>query len=420
MNRLALGIICTYFPSRIQPWLVTALEQAMSRGASPVIYAFRADQRDPPEKVNRLGLLRRTCYVQPGTLAGPLRVLARACSRRDPYAADTRHGLARLIGGGHLPLTSPRRAASMLALAPVAGREALDVVHAHSIVPAYYLTAVADALRIPFLFTFHGHTPEGVATLPPHRARSLFSSVARVLVNTRFAESQVAELGCPTDSIVVLPQGLVLDEFPYRPSKYEPGQPVRILSVGRLEPGKGHRYALEAIAILFARGFNLRYRIVGQGSQQTELETLTRELGLSDRVEFCGGLFDEALLAEYAQAHLFLLPSSRERAGWQETQGVVVQEAQASGCIVVATRTGGIPECVDDGRSAFLAPEGDARGLAAAIEQVLRAPDRWSEWQHKGRRWVEERFDAAVIGSRQWEIYLDVLAEHRRGRGASR
>jgi glycosyltransferase involved in cell wall biosynthesis len=195
---------------------------------------------------------------------------------------------------------------------------------------------------------------------------------------------------------------------------------VRILSVGRLEPGKGHSYALEAIAMLVARGFNLRYRIVGQGSHLAELETLTRDLGLNDRVEFCGGVFEGALLAEYAQAHLFLLPSLREQTGWQETQGVVVQEAQASGCIVVATRTGGIPECVDDGRSAFLAAERDAPGLAAAIEGVLRAPDRWSEWQQEGRTWVEERFDAAVIGSRQWEIYRHVLAEHRHGPGASR
>jgi glycosyltransferase involved in cell wall biosynthesis len=392
----------------------------MARGANPVIYAFRDDQREPAEKVTRLDLLRRTCYVQPDSVAGSLRTLARACSPRDPYAPDTRRGLLRLIGGGHLPWTSPRRAASLLALAPAAGREALDVIHAHSMVPGWYFTAVANALRIPFLLTFHGFTPEGVASLPPHRAKALFSSAARVVVNTRFAGSQVVEGGCPSERIVVLPQGLVLDEFPYRPSSYEPGQPVRILSVGRLEPGKGHSYALEAIAMLVARGFNLRYRIVGQGSHLAELETLTRDLGLNDRVEFCGGVFEGALLAEYAQAHLFLLPSLREQTGWQETQGVVVQEAQASGCIVVATRTGGIPECVDDGRSAFLATERDAPGLAAAIEGVLRAPDRWSEWQQEGRTWVEERFDAAVIGSRQWEIYRHVLAEHRHGPGASR
>jgi glycosyltransferase involved in cell wall biosynthesis len=302
----------------------------------------------------------------------------------------------------------------MLAMAPAVGRKPLDLVHAHSVVPAYYFTAVANALCIPFLFTFHGHTSGGVATLPSGRAASLFSSATRVLVNTHFAGVQVTELGCPADRIVVLPQGLVLEEFPFRPLDYEPGRPVTILSVGRLVPGKGHRYALKAIAMLVGRGFDLRYRIVGQGSYRTELEKLTRDLGMTDRVEFCGGQFDGALLAEYARAHLFLLPSSREHTGWQETQGVVVQEAQASGCIVIATRTGGIPECVEDGRSAFLAPEGDDRGLAATIEGVLCAPDRWPEWQHAGRRWVEERFAAEVIGARQWDLYQEVLAENRR------
>lgn len=385
----------------------------MLRGADPVIYAFRSDQQDPPEKVKRLALHLRTCYVRPSPVAGPLRTLARACWPPAPYSDDARRGLLRLISGGHLPLMSPRRTASMLALAPALGRKPLDLVHAHSMVPAYYFTAVANALQIPFLFTFHGHTSEGLASLPPHRALPLFSSAARVLVNTRFAGSQVAELGCPADRIVVLPQGLVLEEFPYRPLHYETGQPVTILTVGRLVPGKGHRYALEAIAMLVARGFDLRYRIVGQGNYRTELEALSRDLGLTNRVEFCGGLFDGALLAEYARAHLFLLPSWRERTGWQETQGVVVQEAQASGCIVIATRTGGIPECVDDGRSAFLAPERDAPGLATTIEHVLCATHRWPEWQHEGRRWVEDRFAAAVIGARQWEIYQEILTEHR-------
>lgn len=85
-----------------------------------------------------------------------------------------------------------------------------------------------------------------------------------------------------------------------------------------------------------------------------------------------------------------------------------MQEAQASGCLLVATRTGGIPECVDEGH-ARLVPDRDERALAGAILDLLQHPDRWPEWQAAGRRWVEERYSVSVIGRRLAELYLRLV-----------
>ena len=107
-------------------------------------------------------------------------------------------------------------------------------------------------------------------------------------------------------------------------------------------------------------------------------------------------------------------PSVRSQDGYhEETQGVVLQEAQACGKLVIATRTGGVPECIDDGRSAFLVPDRDPEALARQVEILLDHPERWPEWQAAARSWVEEKYSMPVLGRRLARIYLDVLKKHR-------
>ena len=88
--------------------------------------------------------------------------------------------------------------------------------------------------------------------------------------------------------------------------------------------------------------------------------------------------------------------------------GVALQEGQASGCIAIATRTGGIPECVDESH-ARLVPDRNAEALAGAILDLMDDPERWPEWQAAGRRWVEDRYSLDVIGRRLAELYLRVM-----------
>ena len=145
------------------------------------------------------------------------------------------------------------------------------------------------------------------------------------------------------------------------------------------------------------------------------LEELARDLSVGDRVTFLGALNERPLLAEYANAHVFILPSLRDRTGHdcEETQGVVLQEAQCSGKIVVATRTGGIPECVDDGVSGFLVEDRSAEALAGRLADIATHPEDWERWQRLGREWVERNFDMQMIGQKLWDIYMELLhAEH--------
>lgn len=137
-----------------------------------------------------------------------------------------------------------------------------------------------------------------------------------------------------------------------------------LVACGRLEPPKDYPTMLRA----FARVLQLhdaRLRILGQGSLRGVLEQQCTDLGITDRVTFEG--FVRTPAKYMREATLFLHTASFE--GF----GLVLAEALANGCPVVATDCpGGVREILDDGKYGLLAPVGDDEALANAILSVLR------------------------------------------------
>jgi len=398
------------FPNRIQPWVLRGLEQTLRRGGRLWIASGSDGDESYPDKVIELGLLERTLYVRLGSVRS-LWAVALGILTPGDRGAVVRRGVARIARAGALFRGSPKRIANRLIKSPVFGLSDVNVVHAHAMVSAFEYVEVARLLGASLVYTFHGLQPAGVEGLSDAKRESLFEALSVCLVNTGFAREQVVSLGCPAHKVRVVPQGIALDEFPFAPTAPRKAEPLRVLTVGRLHPDKGHAYAIEAIKLLADRGIPAEYRIVGRGPEQAHLERLADSSGVRHRVTFVGTADDEELRGEYARADVFVLPSVRDRTGHhEETQGVVLQEAQASGKIVIATRTGGIPECLDAGVSAFLVEDRSPEQIAGAIEEVVSRPERWPDWQQRSREWVEERFDADRIGARVWDIYMDLLA----------
>jgi len=123
-----------------------------------------------------------------------------------------------------------------------------------------------------------------------------------------------------------------------------------------------------------------------------------------------GEIEREELKQQYRDAHIFILPSIEDVKGMHtETQGVVIQEAQASGKIVIAAKTGGIPECVDDGTSAFLVEPRNSKILAEKIRWIIENQDKWSKWQVAGRKWVEENYSLEKVGERICDVYRTMM-----------
>lgn len=146
----------------------------------------------------------------------------------------------------------------------------------------------------------------------------------------------------------------------------QPGERV-LLSVGRFEKEKNYSLLLRAFAALRASDSHLRLVLVGDGSLRARLASEAAELGLGDAVSFPGML--DPVAPAYQLADLFVLSSDIEGLP------LVVLEAMAAGVPMVLTRVGGIPDVVRNKESAWLVPPGDAEALAAAVKQLLAAPE---------------------------------------------
>jgi len=138
-----------------------------------------------------------------------------------------------------------------------------------------------------------------------------------------------------------------------------------MICVGRLSPEKGQAGLLLAFAKLRARHPELRLRLVGDGPDRASLESLAKELGLSDAMTFAGRLPEEDTLAEIARAHLLVLPS------FMEGLPIVLMEAMAVGVPVVASRVAGIPELVEDDVTGLLITPSHWDELASRIDFLL-------------------------------------------------
>ena len=142
-----------------------------------------------------------------------------------------------------------------------------------------------------------------------------------------------------------------------------------LLSVGRLQARKGHDPVLQALASLPPDAPPIRYIVTGSGGDLARLQTLTVELGLTNRVDFVGVVPSDALPTDDAAADIFVHPNRVEGEDF-EGFGMVFLEAAASGLPVVGGRSGGVPEAIDEGKTGLLVSGIDVPELAAAILQL--------------------------------------------------
>jgi glycosyltransferase involved in cell wall biosynthesis len=147
----------------------------------------------------------------------------------------------------------------------------------------------------------------------------------------------------------------------------EDGQPddrrEGLLFAGRLVSRKGVDVALRALARLHERGRPLSLTICGDGPARDRLEAMSRELNVADDVNFRGWTEPDELAALYQKSQAALIPSRKE------PFGIVVLEAIAGGCPVVASNVGGLPEAVGD--CGLLVESENPEVLADAVENIL-------------------------------------------------
>jgi glycosyltransferase involved in cell wall biosynthesis len=166
----------------------------------------------------------------------------------------------------------------------------------------------------------------------------------------------------------------------------------RLVCVARLEPRKGHAVLLEAVAALRRDGLHVSLLLIGDGSLRASLENRTRELSISDAVEFAGWQDGAQVLDAVERSRIVVLPS------YAEGLPIVLMEAFALGRAVVSTRIAGIPELVVPTTSGWLVDCGDPTALAGALRAALLSADEdLIAMGQAGQRRVREQHNVDML-----------------------
>jgi glycosyltransferase involved in cell wall biosynthesis len=281
-------------------------------------------------------------------------------------------------------------------------RSRYDLIHAHFIIPTGIAAVpLSRMLGLPLVITIHGSDIPDYNPDRWKRGHKVLSPLwQRIVCNT---DTIISPSGYLRDLLLshsrcAVAVDTIHHAFTPPPIYNTLPRRKRILTVSRLFPRKGIQFMLDALAGLDLEGWEII--VAGDGPMLPELQAQARRLGLP--VEFTGFLPWEELQHYYATSEIFVFPSLRE------SFGMVLLEAMAAGCAIIATNDTGIAEVV--GESGILVPPGDVGAIRAALARLIAEPDVRAHLRRQSLQHIDD-FSWDAILARHLSVYRRVTAQ---------
>lgn len=308
----------------------------------------------------------------------------------------------------------------LFALLRLARHHRVDVILAHLYGSAVYASMVGTLLSIPVVSVLHGQTDlPRIERFASVKAAIVCRGCREVIfVSERLKEHLRPRLGLPAAQCAVIPNGV--DTRVFRPSRdnslrTELGlsdDTVLVGAIGNIRKPKAYDVLLRAARTLIERRHRLHLVIAGDCANALgmQLEQLKHELGIEGHVTFLGLRPDVSRVLNNLDA--FVLSS--------QTEGFSIAciEAMACGIPVVATRSGG-PEQILEDQAGLLVPTGDPEALAAAVERVITSNDLAADLTARALKRVHEQYSLTTMLARYQTLLERVTLGTAKGRPAA-
>lgn len=287
-----------------------------------------------------------------------------------------------------------------------------EVIHVQCVSSnAMYAMRAKEALGLPLVVTLQGEL-----TMDPGRSFEGDGLMRQILVEALDAADMITGVSDKTLSDVeaycgksfrekgrVIFNAANLNDF--KTGEACGDYPPYIMAIGRLAPQKGFDLLLRA----YAAGDvgDLKLVLAGEGPEEEPLRALAVELGIGDRVIFVGRVDHDRAVSLYLGAEMLVLSSRAD-----EGLPVVIAEAMAAGCAIVATRSGGVAEAITDGVQGLLIDRGDEAGLREKMSLMASS----SEMRDRMGAAALERsvnFTWPVVTEQYQAVYLEAIARYK-------
>jgi len=245
----------------------------------------------------------------------------------------------------------------------------------------------------------------GKAQLIRLRTRVTCYPLTRVVAISRFIKDRLAAVGIHNDIIDVVYNGVDLDRFAPDPraaaelrQRYtiDPRETV-LLTASSLLPWKHPEVILQACGLLAKQGVPFRLLVAGDGVLRPGLEALAARLDIADRIHWLG---EQKSVEHYFQgADIFVLASVGE------AFGNVIAEAMSCGTPVVGSRSGAIPELVEDGQTGLLAEPMNPESFATAIRRLTEDPESRAQMSRQARARAQRLFPVSACVVNTLAVY---------------
>jgi glycosyltransferase involved in cell wall biosynthesis len=311
----------------------------------------------------------------------------------------------------------------------------IDLLHAHSGKRlGGIVRTVAKIRRIPYVISLHGGifdvpVTEQEALLEPIRGKFEWGKPLGMMLGSRRVLQDASAIVCvgqaeyeaarhllPGQRVEYLKNGVDCARFRHGDGvrfrlRYALGNDAKIiLCISRIDPQKGQLSLVDAMPQILESDPNAHLVLIGPVTRPAylnQIQNRIRDLGLQRRVLVLPGIRpgDRTLIDAYHAADVFCLPSIHE------PFGIVILEAWAAGCPVVATRVGGIPGFAKDGHDALLVKPDCPEELSGALAPLLGNPGLRARLGESGRRRVIKEFDWSVVTNQLISLYQSVCSE---------
>ncbi|NHK29734.1 MAG: glycosyltransferase family 4 protein [Asgard group archaeon] len=298
----------------------------------------------------------------------------------------------------------------------------IDILHAHDWLVANAAIGLKHLYRKPLVVTIHS-LERGRRSGLFNNGQNMIDQIENLLIQEAWHNivcSQYMQSLChfsfdfPIDKMTIIPNGVRYKEFSVDLTKKEKAIQHKkyahlneniIAYIGRLVPEKGVNILLGAARYVLEKRPNTKFVIAGEGWHRNELESISRDLGISNKVLFTGYLPDEDFLAYFNVAEILVVPST------YEPFGIVALEGMATKTPIIVSDVGGLSEIVDHRWTGMKVPADNSSVLAETIVELLENQALSKNIVKNALEKLIHVYDWSIIADQTIKVYKQVFKE---------